>query len=98
MGRGKLSNSFQGFSIMLDLILKIKDLEKNKGIPFNKVNLRKKRKELTENLLKNGKEFLEIENYVLKIGYANKDKSRPYTMIFTKESYKNYKDYATANV
>ena len=78
---------------MLNLIKKIKELEKTKGEPYNSVKLKKARKGLTKKLLKEKKEFLEVKDYILQVGYTNKDKSKPYTMIFTKESYKKYKNY-----
>ena len=79
--------------MILKLIKEIKKLELTAGQPFNSVKLKKIRKELTEKLLNEGKELLEVENYVLKVNYINKDKSKPYTSIYTKESFKNYKNY-----
>jgi hypothetical protein len=78
---------------MLNLIKKIEELKKTKGEPNNSLKIKKLRKELTESLLKLDKQVLEIENYVLQIGYTNGDLSKPYTMIFSKESYYKYKNY-----
>lgn len=78
---------------ILELISKIKELEKNVGKPYNSVDIRKARKGITKCLLEENIEFLEIGDFVLKIGYTNKDKSKPYTMIYTKNSFNNYKNY-----
>jgi hypothetical protein len=78
---------------MLNLIKKIEELKKTKGEPNNSLKIKKVRKELTELLLKEKKETYEIEDYILQIGYTNGDLLKPYTQIFTKESFKNYKDY-----
>lgn len=78
---------------MINLILKIKELENTKGQPYNSVKLKKARRELTNKLLESGKDILEVEDFVLRIGYTNKNKKQPYTQIFTKESFENYKSY-----
>ena len=80
---------------MIELIKKIKELEKTAGEPFNGIKLKKARQDLTKVLLVAGKEYMEVEDYVLQIGYTKKDKTRPYTMIFTKQSFENHKNYAT---
>lgn len=82
---------------MRDLIKNVLELEKTKGQPFNSVKLKQARKELTDRLLEDGKEFLEIDNYVLKIAYTNKDKEKPYITIYTKESYKICQDFLRNN-
>ena len=85
------------FKKIKKLIKKIKELENTKGQPFNFVNLKKARQEITQKILSMGFTMLEVGNYVLKIGYTNKDLSKPYTQIFTKESFKNYKNYGKSN-
>lgn len=79
---------------MLELIKKIKSLEETRGSPFNSVKLKEARKEITQKLIRKGVEILEVENYILKVGYTSKDRTRPYTQIFTKESFKKHKEYA----
>lgn len=78
---------------ILKLINEIRELDKTRGLPMNGVKTRKVRKELTDILLKEKKERLEVGNYVLQVGYTNKDRSRPYTMIFTKENFLKAKEY-----
>lgn len=75
------------------LVKEIKDLEEKKTEPFRKVNLQRMRKEITQKVLSMGVNNLEIGQYILQIGYVNKDTSKPYTMIFTKESFIKHKEY-----
>ena len=80
--------------VLKKLIKEIKILEESKGKPFNSVKLKKARENLTNEVLKISSDILEIGNWVLKIGYVKKDILRPYTQIFTKESFTKYKEYS----
>lgn len=69
------------------LIKKIKKLELNKGKPFNSINLKKTRLQLTDQILSRGVEQIKVDNYIIKVSYTNKDKSMPYIQIFTTRGY-----------
>ena len=70
--------------IKLQLVREIKNEQSTKR---TKKDLRK------ELLIRMKKEIEEVEDYVLKIAYVNKDKRKPYIQIFTKSSYENYNQF-----
>jgi hypothetical protein len=76
-----------------DLIKKIKENRESKNLPFRSVQYRQLKKELTNYLLERGLEFLEVGENIVILCFTNKDKSKPYTSIYSKKGFVKHKNY-----
>jgi len=77
------------------LIYKYKELKDRKNIPFNQRPYRNVQiKELKKKILKllDEKPMI-IDNFVVVKSYVNKDKTKPYFQIYTKESWEKTSNY-----
>lgn len=74
--------------------IKLQLIKEIKGEIITKRGKRKLRKKLLKRMRA---ETEEVGDYVLKIGYVNRDRKRPYVQIFTKESYESYNQFRNKN-